>query len=179
MKKIIIISLLIFSVLFSAVSCSDYADRPNYESIAYKENGFSIVMRNDMQRYESEDWDFYFANVIGTVALTASKLDEDFLNEIGVKTDITAGEYADYVIGKIGLEKENLYYEKDKSRESYSFRYSYGESEETAAFYYVVVIGEAGNIWYVEMTCLNSDSEMYLSRFLEWHESIELYTPTE
>lgn len=178
MKKIII-SLLIFSVLLLTVSCSDYADHPNYESITYKENGFSIVMRNDMQRYEANDYDFYFSNVIGTVALTASRLGEDFLTENGLSADATAEEYVDYIIDKSEMDKENLFYEEDKEREAYSFRYTYAEDGKDEVFYYVVVIGGKGNIWYVEMTCLNSDSEMYLARFEEWKDSIEIYTPTE
>ncbi len=177
MKKIINLILLI-AVMLSAVSCSDYADNPRYHDIEYRENGLKLVLRNDMQRYDIADYDFYFTNVIGTVIMTAVKLDEKFLTENEIKKDITAGEYVDFLIEKNEFEKDNIYYEHDEHLGMYNFKYVFSDVETgSEIFYYVTVLGEVGNVWYVEMTCRNEDSELYLSTFDSWINELETYTP--
>ncbi|MBQ3015824.1 MAG: hypothetical protein IJD79_03485 [Clostridia bacterium] len=177
MKRIITLILLL-TVILSTVSCSDYADKPSYRDIEYKENGLRLVLRNDMQRYEVEGYDFYFTNVIGTVILSAVKLDEEFLRENEIKTDITAGEYVDYLIEKNEFEKDKIYYEHDEDLGKYNFKYVFSDvGAASEIFYYVTVLGDAGNVWYVEMTCRNEDSEFYLSSFDSWKNDLKAYTP--
>lgn len=177
MKRIITL-ILFLAVLLFAVSCSDYADKPSYRDIEYKENGLKLVLRNDMQRYEVEGYDFYFTNVIETVIMTAVKLDEEYLRENEIKKDITAGEYVDLLIEKNKFEKDNIYYEHNEELGTYNFKYVFSDVEAGSdIFYYVTVLGEVGNVWYVEMTCRNEDSEFYLSTFDSWINEIETYTP--
>lgn len=174
------ILILIFSVLCSVMtSCSDYADNPRYEDIAYREDGFEIVLTNDMQRYDSEEYDFYFTNILGTVIITASKLDGEFLEEEGCEPDISPEAYVDFLIKKSALDKDGLYYEYDEKRDLHSFRYTYAPADEGESFYYVCVLGSVGNIWYVEMICSGDDSEFYLPSFEKWKKKLDTYIPEE
>ena len=176
MRKSVIFILIVTMILMSAVSCTDYADKPHYETIYYKENGIEIVLKNDMQRYDAEEFDFYFTNVLGTIVVTAFKLDAEFLADNEIKSDVTAKEYVDILIKKNELDKDMIYYEENKKTGAYNFRYTYGlEDGSTDVFYYVTVLGDAGNVWYVEMSCLNSDSEMYLPRFETWKNDLRTY----
>ena len=174
MKRILTILLLI-SVALSFASCTDYRDNPTYSTITYKEKGLEISLRNDMNRYESEEYDFYFANTIGTILFTAFELDGEFLAKNSLSADITAGEYVDYILKKSGLDKDELYYEENTKKGVYSFRYTFDDQNSSKIFYYVVILGEPGNVWYVEMTCANDDSERYLARFEDWRNTIKTY----
>ena len=178
MKKLLTL-ILIFSVLTCISSCYDYAEHPSYENITYKEDGFEIVLMSDMQRYDSTEYDFYFTNIIGTIIVGASKIDEEFLAKNGLDSDTDAGEYIDFLIKKSELDKESLYYNYDDKRGIYNFRYTYSPADASEIFYYFCALGEAGNLWYVEMMCSPDDSDTYIPRFDKWRKSLGTYKVEE
>lgn len=155
-------------------SCTDYTDYPEYSDVTYRESGIQLILRNDMRRTENEDYDLFFSNMIGNVMLTASKLDAEALEKVGVSPGASAGEYVDKIIEINGFDREMIYYDYDENRGSHSFRYTVGD-DKGGVFYYVVVIGGGENLWYVEMVCSEDDSGLYAERFDEWRGGISVY----
>ena len=178
MKKLTAFVLIIAAVLLAATAC-DYADNPKYEDITYREGGLELTLKNDMRRAESEDYDFYFRNIIGTIIFTAVELDKSSLEAAGVSEGASAGEYVNAIIEKNGFDRDKIYYSHDELRGHYSFRYSIGSLDSSGAFYYVVVLGKPGNLWYVEMVCSEDDSGLYLDRFDEWRGLLRTYDEAE
>ena len=174
-KRFSAILILALCAMLVLASCSDYADYPEYRDVVYREGGLEVTLRNDMSRYDSENYDLYFANTIGSMVLAASKADADMLAQVGAPEDADARTYADVIIKRNEFDRELIYYSYDASRNSCSFRYSVGEEGQSGAFYYVVIIGDAGNLWYVEMVCSEADSGLYVDRFDGWAKTMRTY----
>lgn len=175
MKRFAAFIMILVLALSLLASCGDYADYPDYENITYKEEGLELTLRNDMRRTETENYVFYFSNLAGTAALAASKVTAKQLEDEDLAADATAGEFVNCIIEQHELDRDRIYYSHDESRANYSFRYTVGEEGENGIFYYVVVLGDPGNIWYVEMMCSESDSGLYVSRFDAWKNSLRVY----
>lgn len=174
-KRIAAILTLALCALLVLASCSDYADYPEYRDVVHRESGLELTLRNDMSRYDSENYDLYFTNTIASMALAASKADAQMLAQVGAPEDADAQTYADVIIKRNEFDREMIYYSYDESRKSCTFRYSAGDEGESGVFYYVVIIGEAGNLWYVEMVCSEADSGLYVDRFDSWAKALRTY----
>ena len=172
MKKILTL-ILTLSLLFSLASCRD----DGYEKITYREEGIEFFLPSSMRRSNVEGYHFYFSNLSTTMVFAALKVDSDLLAEFELDATATAGEYVDAVIAKGERDKEKMYFEYDERLDQYSFRYTYVDADDYEIFYYVVVTGDPGNIWYVEMCCENEYSSDYLSTFVTWRKNIRTYTP--
>ena len=174
MKKILAILLILATLLLTA-SCVDYRDMPTCEDITYREGGLELKLTNDMKRLEREGYDFYFINIIETVIVSAFEIDAEFAEKNELKADLTAKEYVDSFIKKNDLDHDNLYYKYEPELDHHSFRYTFAEAGSEEVFYYVVVTGDVGNVWYIEMICTNEDSSRYLESFDKWKKSIKTY----
>ena len=174
MKKIIAF-ILTASVLLVLASCGDYTDHPEYSDVTYKERGLEFTLRNDMRRSETDDYDFYFTNLAGTMVFSASKVNSKVLSSVGLDSSASPQNYVDAIIERNGFDREMIYYSYDESRGIHSFRYSIGD-DSGGIFYYVAVLGDAGNVWYVEMVCSEEDSGLYVDRFDTFKNSLRTYT---
>ena len=174
MRKILAMIVLL-SVVILVPSC-DYRDVPKYEDITYRENGLEFKLPNDMKRLDSDEYDFYFVNIIETVIFTAAKLDSEFVVKNDIEYDLTAEEYVNTFIKRNNLNKEDLYYAFDENTGRHSLRYTFAEAGSSEIFYYVVVLGDVGNVWYLEMVTANEDSSRYLGTFENWSKSVRTYS---
>lgn len=169
MKKILAF-ILALSTLTLFCSCKGRM----YRNVTYKEGGISFTLPNTMRRVPDSEYDFYFTN--RSIVFTANELDEEFFEENDIDENITAEEYAKYCIEKNGLDIEKMNYKTDEERGLYNFRYNYDDENGTNLFYYVVIAGEVGNVWYIEMCCDNDDSQLYISTFGDWKRGISTYS---
>ena len=172
MKRILCITVALLICVSAFVSC---APKIKFETLEYKENGICLYLPDTLKRKEVEGYELYFLGKTSDVLLTASKLDEEKLSAVGLKSDATAEAYVDAIIEKNQFDKEKLYYQYDEELEQYNFRYNYNDEMETDMFFYVTVLGDPGNIWYIEMCCDTSKSTNYLSTFESWRRGISVY----
>ena len=172
MKKIIALLLIISALLISFSSCDD--DKNIYEIIEYRENGIEFSLPNYMRRSVVEGYDFYFTNL--SIVYTAVKLDSEFLESKNLAPGISGKEYIDVYVERNGLDLERMSYTYEDDRILHNFRYTFGdETSGMEMFYYVVVVGEQGNLWYIEMCCKYEDSATCLSSFEVWKKYIKTY----
>ena len=172
MKKILSFLLLAVILTVCFTSCSDDI---TYTDITYRENGLEVVLPEGMRRSYTEGYDMYFSTP--DMIFTATKIDAELLekNDIPLSSDVTSKEYTDFVIKS--FDKDQLYFREDASKNLYNFRYTYEvEDGQSELFYYVVVIGEPGNVWYIEMCCEQDNSSTYLSDFELWKKYIKTYS---
>ena len=172
MKKIITL-VLTLTILFTLASCGD----DGYEKVTYRDGGIEFFLPSSMRRSTVEGYDFYFSNLSTSMVFTALKIDSEILAEFELDDTATSKEYVDAVLEKGERDKDKMYFEYDERLDQYSFRYTYVDADEYEIFYYVVVTGEPGNIWYVEMCCDNEYSSDYLSTFVTWRKNIRTYDP--
>ncbi len=171
MKKILAAFLILLALLSVLVSCGSI-----YKDVNYKENGIAFTLPNTMRRVTNSDYDFYFTNTV--VVFTANELDEEYYEELSLDPNMTAKEYLDHLMKSNNMDLDQMEYKYDSEKNIHNFRYT-SESEENNLFYYVVITGEPGNIWYIEMCCEEDYYEDYLSTFGEWKRSIYAYNETE
>lgn len=157
------------TLLFSLCSCKSGM----YKDVTYREGGISFTLPNTMRRANYEEYDFYFTN--RATVFTAKELDDEFYKENSLEPDMTAAEYVDYCIEANKLDKTQMEYKHDEARNVHNFRYIYDDDAGTSIFYYIVITGEPGNIWYIEMCCDSNDSSKYLPTFGEWKRTILAY----
>ena len=158
-------------ILSLLISCGD--DKPVYSDMVYEENGLRFVLPANMRRENAEGYDLYFSNL--AIIFTAIELDEEFLESKGIPTDTDAAGYIDFCIERNGMDRDQIYYLYEEEQMRHSFRYTYSEPDSIDLFYYVVVIGEPGNLWYIEMCCDYEDSGELLSEFETWRKNIRTY----
>ena len=170
MKKIICAISLLSMLMMSAC-----ADTVQYENVTYRENGLEFLLPSSMRRQSVEGYDFYFSNLAVSVIFTAVKIDEEILTKFDVEGRVNAEEYVGMLIEKNKLDKEKMYYNYDELRGHYNFRYSFEDADGYAIFYYVVVIGDESNLWYIEMCCKDEDSSTHLETFKTWKRNIKVY----
>ena len=168
MKKIIALAVLL-AALTSLFGCKSKM----YKDITYKEGGISFTLPNTMRRVEMDDYDFYFTD--RATVFTATELKDEFYKENSYPKDMTAKQYVDICMEKNEMDPENMEYIYDEEKNIHSFRYAYDNREDVSVFYYVVVTGDPGNIWYIEMCCSYSESYYYTSTFGAWKNTILAY----
>lgn len=162
-KKIIVTLLLIATVLALA-ACGNKSN-----DTTYSEGGFSFTLPSSMRRAYTEDCEFHLSTPDS--AFLAKKLDGDFMQTQGVSKDITAKEYAAAYIENQMLDSTRIDYKEDPERGTYSFKYNASDTGEEY-FHYIVVLGEPGSIWFVDMICLNEKADIYTDTFETWQKSI-------
>ena len=171
MKKfsafIIVLSLLVFAL------CSCSGGGIVYEDITYREDGIEFIIPSSMRRSTDPEQPYTFSSP--EVVFEAVKLNYDAMAENGIEIseDFDAKEYAEIVTAS--LDKSQIYYKEDAENNKYSFRYTMGETEETEVFYYVVVVGTAGNVWEITMSCYQSESDQHVGTFELWEKYIKTY----
>ena len=170
MKKTIALLLTVI-MLLSFVGCRRSV---KYENVTYRESGIEFTLPSSMRRSYVEGYDYYFSTL--AIIFTAVKIDSEFIesSEIDLDPSISAKEYVDLITEE--MDKSQMYFNVDESRNLYNFRYTYeDQSSGTEIFYYVIVIGESGNTWYIEMCCDQQDSGTFVETFDEWKMSIKTY----
>ncbi len=167
MKKISAVILIIISLISAFVSC-----KSDFEDITYREDGISFTLPNTMRKSNLEGYDLYFTNT--AVSFAVKKIDEEVCNEISLKKDASAKEYVDFFAAKIEIDLEDAGYSYDDRNGAHSFKYIQS-GEDWSLNYYIAVVGEAGNIWHIEMWCEETYYEDYLPIFGEWRRSISVY----
>lgn len=141
--------------------------------IKYREAGLEFVLPRSMRRAETSAYDFYFSTLDAIFAVI--KLDDDYLASVSVPNDITAEGYINEYIKRNYLDKKQIDFKHDPERNAYSLRYNYSEEGNLDVFHYVIVLGEPGALWYVEMCCDNEDSGTYTTTFELWGKSVKTY----
>ena len=172
MKKIITAIIAISLLLACLTSCDDNGNI--YEMVNYRENGLELSLPNYMRRSDIEGYDFYFTNL--AIIFTAVKLDAEFLEEKNISPDITGKEYIDIYVERNGLSLDRMGYSYDEENMLHNFRYSYTDGEDMDMFYYVVVVGDVGNVWYIEMVCDQKNSSRYIQSFDVWKKYVSTYS---
>ena len=172
MKRLLAFLFLILTLCSALASC---ADEVEYENIEYRENGLYFVLPNTMRRKTSSKHEFYFTNQNIGLVFSARKLTAEVLESEYITPGVSAGEYVDILIERNNFDKTSIFYTYYESFGHYNFRYMYGETEGEEIFFYVTVLGETDNLWYVEMCCENEVSAEYLSMFERWRKSIGTY----
>ncbi len=167
--KLIACLLILSATLTVVLSCGD---KPMYKDVTYSENGLKWMLTDNMRRSYVEGYDFYFSNL--AIIFTGVKFDSEFLTEQGVSADIDAAGYTEEYIKRRNLDRDMIYYLAEPEYNRYSFRYTYVTEDGTELFCYIVIIGVPGNLWYVEMRCIQEDSDLYLSEFETWRKNIKL-----
>lgn len=170
-KKLLPLLLILILTLGSVVSCDD----DGYENITYREGGIEFFLPSNMRRSSVDGYDFYFSNLSTSIIFTAVEIDAALLSELQIETTVTAEEYIEIIFERNNIDKSKIYYEYDEKRDLYNFRYTYVDEDGYEIFYYIVVVGEPGNLWYIEMLCENEDSETYLSTFEVWKRNVKVY----
>lgn len=172
MKKISAFIVALALITLALASCGGGI---KYEDVDYREKGLSFTLPSSMRRSTVTDHDFEFSTL--DAVFYADKVDYETVSEAGVEISesFDAEEYA-IAITKT-FDQDQLYFEEDKENMRYSFRYTYGDTEagESETFFYVVVIGEVGNVWYIEMICEQELSADYIPTFELWEKSIKTY----
>ena len=166
-------SILLLSLICCAVlaSCNG---KPVYTDKVYEENGLKLRLPENMRRSDIDGYDFYFSNL--AIVFTAVKFDSQFLTDQGVSADIDAKGYAEAYVEKRQLDKKSIYYLEEPEYDRYSFRYTYTLEDGSDVFYYVVIIGTSGNLWYIEMTCDQENSGDYITEFEVWRKNMKTYS---
>ena len=172
MKRTVCFMFFLSIVMSLLVSCSD----DDYDKITYRENGIEFFLPSSMRRTNSSAYDFYFTNISAGLVFAATKVDEKILSDFDLSKDADAGEYANAIIDNGGHDKEKMYFRYDERLGQYSMRYTYVDEEGYEVFYYVVILGDAGDLWYIEMCCDNSNSSEYIDTFDTWRKNIRTYT---
>ena len=173
MKKIISAIILVSVLLLGLCAC---ADTVKYENVTYRENGIEFFLPSSMRRESVDGYDFYFSNLAASIIFTAVKVDEELLRDLDIDGPVNDEEYVNILIERNKLDKEKMYYNYDEVRGHYNFRYSYEDADGFATFYYIVVIGDESNLWYIEMCCKNEDSNTHLETFKTWKRNIKVYS---
>lgn len=170
LKRILALILVAVIAALALVSCSEESN-----DVEYKQNGIQFTLPKSMrQNVGATGYDYYFDNLDSSVIFTATKADAELLLENGIDENITLEEYMKICVGDMDVSK--IYLEYDEARRAYSYRYNYtfeGNTSET--FFYVVIIGDVGNLWYVEMMCDYETSAETLPAFEVWAASIKTY----
>ena len=170
MKKTIALIIILATLLAFACSC---AKEPN--EVTYREEGLEFTLPVSMRATYSDTYDIYFSNPEAIFA--AKKLTPSFLTDSNIDPNVSAEEYVDIHLARNGFSKsEQIFYEADRERGAYSFRYTYTESEDVEMFYYVLVLGEPRSLWYVDMCCYYEDSATYSETFGIWARTVKTYT---
>ena len=179
MKKTVAIILLTLVLAFSAVSCAEDIDTT--ELLTYVNEGLEFSLPRYMRASDptGTGYDMYFDNL--KVFYTVKELDKDTLTELDLPETTTADEYFDHLMQINSLDKDKVFYERDEESKKINFRYIYdnGTETETAMMYFVVIVGDPGNLWYIEMCCSEEDSEGMLSTFRSWMNHIEVTDKSE
>jgi hypothetical protein len=170
MKKISAFIIVICIITAALVSCSDEI---KYEDVTYRENGIEFTLPSNLRRSTDPETPYNFSTP--EVVFTAEKLSYDALTENGIEIakNFGAKEYVDIVTAS--LDRDQLYLTEDAANSKYTFRYTVGETEETEAFYYVVVVGTSGNVWEITMSCYQDVSSEHIASFELWAKYIKTY----
>ena len=173
--KVLLILLLIFSVLLT--SCAEKIDIT--ELITHEYNGIRMKLPRYMRVGDAAayNYDMYFDNL--KIYVSAKKITEKILEEAELPKTATAAEYVDYIIDANSFEKDKIYFEKDEESGKIYFRYVYDDGQSKPTLYFVTVLGEVGNIWYVEMCCEEEQGSNYITTFRNWVNMIETYEVEE
>jgi hypothetical protein len=172
MKKFLAFITVVATLILALASCTD--DGVKYEDVTYRENGIEFTLPSNMRRSTDPTAPYTFSTP--EVVFTAEKLSYDALSENGVEIakNFGAKEYVDIVTAN--LDGDQLYLTEDAENSKYTFRYTVGETEETEAFYYVVVVGTSGNVWEVTMSCYQDVSSEHIASFEIWAKYISTYS---
>ena len=172
MKKIISRALAVALALITLVSCGNSV---KFEDVEYRENGLSVTLPNTMRRQDNEDYTFYFSGMSMDVIFSAMKITDEFLESVELESGVSAGEYVDTIIARRGLEKSKLYYKYYEEKNQYNFRYNYVSESGYEMFFFVTVMGNSDNLWYIEMCCDADESSAYLDTFEIWRRNLKTY----
>ena len=172
MKRILAFITVVATLILALASCTD--DGVKYEDITYRENGIEFTLPSNMRRSTDPETPYNFSTP--EVVFVAKKLDRSELLDGGfeVGESFTAKDYVDIVTAS--LDRDQLYLTEDAANSKYTFRYTVGETEDTEAFYYVVVVGTSGNVWEITMSCYQDVSSEHIASFELWAKYISTYS---
>lgn len=177
MKKTrsLIILFLILSVLLT--SCAEEIDVT--EPITYEYEGIRMTLPRYMRAGDAEayGYDLYFDNL--KIYVSAKKIDSEILKEEELDEATTPLQYAEHIIEGNSFEKDKIFFENDEQSGKIYFRYVYDDGESAPALYFITVLGEVGNVWYVEMCCEEELAQNYITTFRNWNNLIETYEVKE
>lgn len=171
MKKFLAFIIVLSALVLTFTACGD--DTVTYEDVTYREEGIEFTLPSNMRRSTDPESRFNFSTP--EVVFSAQKLDAASIRENGMQIgdNFDAKEYVDIVTAS--LDRDQLYLTEDAENSKYTFRYTVGETEETEAFYYVVVVGTSGNVWEVTMSCYQDVSSEHIASFEVWAKYIKTY----
>ena len=168
-KRIVALLLLIITAMTCIVSC---AEEPN--DVTYREHGLEFTLPKSMRRSASDVYEFYLSSP--DAVFMAKKLNAEFMESMAMPASTTAGEYADAYIDANYLDKTRISYSYDAERGAYSMRYNSSEAESTDGLLHsIVILGQPGAVWFVEICCDNDKSEIYEHTFSTWESTIRTY----
>ncbi len=171
MAKKIILLLLCLTFVLPLVSCGEDVDVN--EELTYDLNGITVVLPRYMRRSYSEDWDFYFDNL--SMAMYGKCIDRDVLADMELPATTTRKEYADLFIENRKLDKTKIELTEDAGRATTTFRYIYQPEDGSAAqSCQVVLIGDTGNLWFVEISADSETFDEHVSMFKVWCSKLTL-----
>ena len=169
MKKTALVLLLTLSLGILLCGCGENIDIT--EPQTYVANGLEVTLPLYMRMSHSENFDIYLDNL--SVAFCARHITEDDLATMELGASATAKEYVETLISMRKFDKSKIHYEEYPEKGQYTFRYIFEpETGEASTSCYVVVTGDVGNIWYVEMACANDLFEDNLGMFNDWRGDI-------
>ncbi len=169
MKKTALVLLLTLSLGILLCGCGEEIDIT--EPQTYVANGLEVTLPLYMRISHSDNFDIYLDNL--SVAFCARHITAEDLATMDLGEGATAKEYVEALIRMREFDKNKIHYEEFTDEGQYTFRYIFEpETGEESTTCYVVVTGDVGNIWYVEMACANDLFEGNLGMFNDWRQKI-------
>ena len=169
MKKTALVLLLTLSLAILLCGCGENIDIT--EPQTYVANGLEVTLPLYMRMSKSENFDIYLDNL--SVAFCARQITEEDLESVGLGMDATCAQYVDALIRMREFDKTKIFYEEYPDDGQYTFRYVFEpETGEESTSCYVVITGNVGNIWYIEMACADDIFEGNLGMFNDWRRQI-------
>ena len=165
-KKIIALILVCASLL--ALSACGKKNK----DVTYREEGLTFTLPSSMRRAYSSECEFHFSTPDS--AFLAKKLTAEFMESQELSKDTTAKQYAAAYIENQMLDSTRIDYKEDPERTAYSFKYNASDTGEDY-FHYITILGEVGNIWFVDIVCENDKADIYTDTFEIWQASIRTY----
>lgn len=162
--RIIALLLLAVMTLGLLVSCG--------ENKTYTFEEFSFTIPKKMRKTPVEGVDMCYSSI--EAAISVQKMTADKLSALDLDETATVKELTDAFFEKNGIDANQCYLTFEEEQNAYKFRYSFSPDGENMYFHYVVMIGEVGKLYFVDMTADYEKSPSYLSVFGDWADSFKV-----